>query len=307
MMNARGLARLGIVAVGLGIAAGWGPIPVAFADTGPDPFSWLGDLATPALSTTPSDLNLAISFDGYNLIEDGTATATTSPGDFSFAIASGDDAAANASVGFGGFASAVGDDSTALIAENAGYLNTALANGTFSDASVTAGSLDISVADGNDTDAFSGGSTEISGNGDVAEAFGTNTAANADGGSHDSAWAVDPTGTAGTAAYAYLGNGNFASAVGDGDQARAGGDTLYASGDNDIATVFGNDSSAFAGANESDPGNFDLGAVFDNSNVSQDAIGGDYLYDIVTALGNETGSAAATGGSSFLTDLLSLF
>jgi hypothetical protein len=307
MINARGLARLGMLAVGLGIAAGWGQMPVAFADTASDPFSWPGDLAAPALTTTPSDLNLAVSFDGYNLIEDGTATATTSPGDVSFAIAYGDDAAANASNGFGGFASAVGYGSTAVMGEYAGYLNTAVANGTYSEANVSAGSLDSAVADGNNSDAFSGGSTEISGNDDVAEALGTNTAAIADGGSHDSAWAIDPTGTAGTGAYAYLGSGNFASALGDGDQARAGGDTVYTSGDNDIATVFGNDSLAFAGANESDPGNFDLGAVFDNSNVSQDAIGGDYLYDIVTALGNETGSAAATGGSNFLTDLLSLF
>jgi hypothetical protein len=59
---------------------------------------------------------------------------------------------------------------------------------------------------------------------------------------------------------------------------------------------------------ESGPGNYDLDAVlFDNGAVSIAATDGDYLYDIVTALGNETGAAAASSGGSLLGDLLSLF
>jgi hypothetical protein len=42
----------------------------------------------------------------------------------------------------------------------------------------------------------------------------------------------------------------------------------------------------------------------DNANAT--AQGADYLYDIITALGNESGTAAATSGG-FLADLLSLF
>jgi hypothetical protein len=50
------------------------------------PVSWLGGLDSPAAASTP-DLNLAISFDGMSLVHDGNATATTTPGEYDFAIA----------------------------------------------------------------------------------------------------------------------------------------------------------------------------------------------------------------------------
>jgi hypothetical protein len=53
---------------------------------------------------------------------------------------------------------------------------------------------------------------------------------------------------------------------------------------NDIATIFGTDSTAFAGANATDPDNFDLAAVVGDGLNAHTAIGGDYLLDILPAL-----------------------
>ena len=75
----------------------------------------------------------------------------------------------------------------------------------------------------------------------------------------------------------------------------------------DVATVIGDSSSAFSGASPSDPGSLDQAAVLFDNGANANATGGDYLYDIITALGNESGAAAATSGSSFLSELASLF
>jgi len=63
-------------------------------------------------------------------------------------------------------------------------------------------------------------------------------------------------------------------------------------------------SSAVSGANLAS-GNYDLAAVLltDGNATAADA---DHLYDIITALGTESGTAASTSGG-FLSDLLSLF
>src|SRR5580693_4921613 len=70
MVNTRGLARLGVLTVGLGIGAAWAHTPVASADTSTDLLSsidsLLGGGGLSALSD-PSGLNLAISFDGQSL------------------------------------------------------------------------------------------------------------------------------------------------------------------------------------------------------------------------------------------------
>ena len=81
MVNTRGIARLGMLAVGLGIGAAVAHTPVASADSFTDWLSSIDSLlggAVPALSSSAPDL--AISFDGYSLVSEGTATATTSLG-----------------------------------------------------------------------------------------------------------------------------------------------------------------------------------------------------------------------------------
>jgi hypothetical protein len=328
-VNAGRGARLGLLAIGLGAGVA-AYAPLASADTGTD--SWglaeLGLAAAPQIIVEP---NLAISFDGYTL-QDGTATANTTPGDFSLAIAYGSGAHADASGGFGDLAVADGTDTAATTAGGngvaAGTLDVAVADGTGSHAEADGGYLDAAFANGT---AYAivggnpGGTPDI---GDVASASGNDavaiasqgdfntalangdvTTAEAGVGNSNVAVAVSPPGTTLAVAFSTLGNGNVASVWGGDDSfAQAGGDNFSVVGDHDIATVIGNDSVAYAGASPTAPGSYDFGAVlFDNGMTSDNAVGGDYLYDIVTALGNETGSAAATGGTSFLGELASLF
>lgn len=328
-MNARGGAKLGLLAIalGAGIAA---YTPLASADTSAD--SWgLAELglaaAAPQIIVEP---NLAISFDGYSL-QDGTATANTTSGDFSLAIAYGSGAHADASGGFGDLAVADGTDSAATTAGSngvgAGTLDVAVANGIGSHAEADGGYLDAAFANGGAyaiAGDSTGGTVSV---GDVASASGDASVASAGPGDFNSALAsgetataeaglgngnvavaVSPPGTEVAVAFAQFGNGNVASVWGgDASFAEAGGPSGQA-GDHDIATVIGNGSGALAGASPTAPGSYDFGAVlFDNGGSSDNAVGGDYLYDIVTALGNETGSAAATSGTSFLSELASLF
>jgi hypothetical protein len=104
MVNSRGVARLGTLAVGLGIGLAAAATPVvAVADSSTD---WVNDLFGFAALPAPAvpDVNLAISIDGYSLVSEGTASADSGQGDI--AIAYGD--FASASAGGGAVASAGG-------------------------------------------------------------------------------------------------------------------------------------------------------------------------------------------------------
>jgi hypothetical protein len=113
-------------------------------------------------------------------------------------------------------------------------------------------------------------------------------------------------------AFAGLGNGDLASMTGGTGAADAGGafgtDVL---GNNDISTVF--DTGAFsyadAGANATDPGNFDLAGAFGEGLNSTGATGGNFLVDILPGFDLASGAAAtaAENSGNFLTELLSLF
>jgi hypothetical protein len=332
IVNTRGLARFGMLVIGMGIGVAAPYAAVASADTGSDPFGWLADLglsaAAPQVIVEP---NLAISFDGYPLLSDGTATANTASGDFGLAIAYGSDTHADASGGFGDFAAVDGTDSTATTAgfdgTASGTLDIAVAQGTGSFAEADTGYLDAAFASaGGQAFAGIGEAPGTSGIGDLASASGAgsqafgqsgdfntalangaNTNAEAQIGNGNFASVVDPTGTKGGDVFAEFGNGNVASAWGDQTHVVAGGETFNLLGDHDVATVVGDNSSAFSGASPSDPGSFDLAAVLFDNGANANATGGDYLYDIITALGNESGAAAATSGSSFLSELASLF
>jgi hypothetical protein len=75
MVNTRGFARLGVLAVGLGIGAAWAHTPVAAADSSSDWLSSIDGLLSGALpAADPSGLNLTISFDGMSIVQDGNAT-----------------------------------------------------------------------------------------------------------------------------------------------------------------------------------------------------------------------------------------
>jgi hypothetical protein len=144
MKCTRALARLGLLAVGLGIGGAFASMPsIASADTSSD---WLAAVDTflssafPAADAAP--LNLAISMDGDILFEAGTATAVTgSDGDI--AIANGAGATAYA-FGTNNYASVDGTDSSAV----AGGYDAAQASGSTDDTAFAFGNNDLSYAGG---------------------------------------------------------------------------------------------------------------------------------------------------------------
>ena len=116
MRGTRALARLGILAVGIGIGGAVASMPgIAAADSSSDWLSlvdgFLGGGALSAADATP-ELNLAISFDGMSLFQDGTAYAYSGPnGDIAIANGAGSTAYA---FGTNNYASVDGTDSHAI-------------------------------------------------------------------------------------------------------------------------------------------------------------------------------------------------
>jgi hypothetical protein len=154
MAKARGLARLGMLAVGLGVGA-----TVA---------------STPGIASADS-LDFQISIDGYDLLPtaDNSATATSEMGDF--AIAFGNGATATATGGTGDFAMADGSDA---VAGTGGNSDTAIdignntGPGEFALAGV--GNNDFSFVDADNSSAYSGGDlldANLPGSNDIAIVF----------------------------------------------------------------------------------------------------------------------------------------
>jgi hypothetical protein len=166
MVNARGLARLGMLGVGLGIGAAVGSAPgVALAD----------------------DLDIQISIDGFDLLPTANNSATATSGMGDFAVAVGNGANATATVGFGDFAEADGTDALATAGGASGsnfdsaidMANNTIPNGAFA----VVGSDDIADVFGDNGAARAGGllsNTALTGNNDIAyflNPFGTGGAA----------------------------------------------------------------------------------------------------------------------------------
>jgi hypothetical protein len=249
--HANRIARIGVLAVGLGIGA-------ALASTG-----------------TASADDFQISIDGIDLFPTAgnTATAVSGPGDIAIAFGAGSDAVAEG--GFGDFASAdsvgataVAGDEVAGATGNNFDVASATGNDSIADAGngfgalpdTTGSSFDSASADGNDSEAVAGGN----GSGDSASAVGQNVLSVAGfsqnaaapsnfdsasvlgnlstpttnlsealaggigpsglGGSGDSAFVVDPFGTVGSDAVAGVGgNSDLAGVLGDGLHATATG------------------------------------------------------------------------------------
>jgi hypothetical protein len=126
------MARLGVLAMGLGIGAAWAHTPVASADSSGDWSSTIDSLLSGAAPAPATPIDLFISFDGYTIYDGGgSATADTTTGDYSLAIAYGDDAGAQAN-GTGDLAVADGSGAAAFSAGGTG--DVAEAVGTNADA-----------------------------------------------------------------------------------------------------------------------------------------------------------------------------
>jgi hypothetical protein len=302
MMNARGIARLGILAVGLGIGAAVASTPgVASADSSTDWWSSIDSLLTAgALPVVPSTLDYQISIDGTDLFPTAGNSATAVSGTGDIAIAFGIGANATAEGGFGDYALA--DASTGGIGASAVAGDTA--------AGATGNNFDFASATGNGSEALSGnelgtpdttgssfdfasasggnggidGPDEAiagqNGSGDIASAVGQNVSS-VSGFSKD---AADPN------------NFDFASATGnnttpttDLTEALAGGNTEGVGGSSyDIATVYDPSgtvgSDAIVGANLTTAGDYDLASVFGDALHATTATGANFLVDILPSL-----------------------
>jgi hypothetical protein len=253
MLNTRKVGRLGMMAVGLGFGAA-----VAAATSSADPSDWtssLGGIDDPvAALAAPSADNFAISIDGFTLVQEGSAHATSTFG--GLAIADGANASASAS----------------------GFFDTSVAGGAGADA-VTTGNFDSANAFGVDAGATAGGSpTSYL---DVATAAGTDSDAAAEYGAFDSASIYGQNNNA----TADFGNGDSASVTGSGDTAIAGGSTFGLLGNNDIATlVDGTNSTAEAGSNATDPGSFDYAGIFFQDAANLYAQGANFLFETLPHL-----------------------
>jgi hypothetical protein len=246
MSHAKGIRRLGLLAVGLGIGAAlFATSGTAAADsTAVDPAA----LDPSALIADPvpaaSGLDVAISIDGQTLFQEGTAAAYSGTDDI--AIAYGSDAIASASDGTGDYSFADGTDAQAY--SGIGDDDSASAIGSGSAAAAGSGNGDIAFADGTDTNVIAGGD--------------------------------DTPGTPDTVDVA--GDDSFASAVGNNDFAYAGPDvgsvpsTTDVTGD--IATIIGSNSDAWAGA-----GNYDFAGALGEA-VMSNATGANFLFDVMPSL-----------------------
>jgi hypothetical protein len=257
MLNIVAIGRIGILGVGLGVGAALATMPgIASAAPTPDPNIFNLIDAPSLFPAAPTTLNIDISVDGFTLVHDGTATATSGNGDV--AIAFGNDATATATGGFGNYASATGTDATAT---------------------ATGGNFDIATA--NSVLSTTGG-TATAGNGsfDVAQEGGLNGVATADNGSFDSAY--DLTGASGTA-IAQFGSGDIATNIGDGF-AGAGGTSASLLGNADFAENLGSLMSAMAGSSDTAAGSFDIAAILAQGTGDATATGANFLVCILPGL-----------------------
>jgi hypothetical protein len=293
MVNARGIGRLGMLAVGLGVGAAIASTPgTASADTSTD---WLSSIDTllsggalPAASSTPSDLNLAISFDGQSLVSDGSATAHSGTGDL--AIAYGADASATAEGGTGDYALAdgtyalanAGDSASGATGSNydsAIDIGTNVApssypgapDGAYAGAGSLIGGTDSTGTDSDDTAIDIGNNgvstdTTFPGDGGNTGAFaGDGSLVGASGaGNGDTAIDFGNNNGFGLGPAAVAGNGDTATENGDYTGTNLG--SFAGFGNDNIASTVGPDSNAYAGGigtGTGDLGNNDIAYVLD--------------------------------------------
>jgi hypothetical protein len=314
--NVRGMARLGVLAVGLGIGAAWAHMPLASADTSSDWLSSIDGLLSGASPAPATPIDLFISFDGYTIYDGGgTAEAFTTTGDYSLAIADGAGAYADAEGGTGD--SAYADGAGAEAFADGGTGDYALASGT--DANAEAGSL-ASGATGNNFDT----AVDIgnNGSGDVADnvgAYAGNGSLYEVGGfqgtdvgtdSNDTAYDFgnNSAGTSDNGAFAgYYGgvSGNGDTAYDVGNNSGSNFDGAFAVGGNDnYASDSGNNTAGFDYAFASDGNNNTAIADTSDSIISKDvdAYGGNGNYAYVDGPANSTATADGGGDVAYVSD-----
>jgi hypothetical protein len=335
MVNVHGVARLGVLAVGLGIGAAWAQAPVASADSSGDWLSSIDGLVSGASPASATPIDLFISFDGYTIFDGGgSATAFTIPGDYSLAIAYGDGASAQAS-GTGGLA--VADGSGAFAFSNGGTGDVAEAVGTNADADAGAAAQGLVGADYDTAiDIGNNSAPETSGDGVGAYAGYSNLNGATDGGTGSNDTAIDignNTGNGNDGAFAGAGglgggsgNGNNDTAIdvgnnsgeddgsyaveGDGNYASDSGsntgyaDYIYASNgdDNTAIAATGNTAAQAAFGNDNyayvdGPADSTAAAQTGDSNIA-------YVLDPFGAAGSPDSAIAGAGFSNDLADVL---
>jgi hypothetical protein len=301
MVNTRSIARLGTLAVGLGIGAAWAHTPVAAADTSTDWLSSVDSLLSGALpAATPLDFQ--ISFNGTDLFPTlgNEATATTVAGQFGLAIAFGNGASATAEGGTGDYALADGTDALA----KAGSTTAGATGFNFDSATDIGNNTRDAGTTGAPDGAYAGGGSLIGGvdsgvsTNDTAQFFGnggvdTETGYPGDGGNSgafagDSALIGDGA-KAGSGDTAYT-SGNI-NGFGDGSAAVAGSnDSAYTTG-----TETGTNEGAFAAFGNNNTAIADTSYTTSGAGVSATDGNGNYAY----VLGPDNSTADASGGSDF--------
>ena len=336
MVNVHSVARLGVLAVGLGIGAGWAHMPVASADSSGDWVSSIDSLLSGASPAVATPIDLDISFDGYTIYDGlGSAQAVTSTGDYSLAIAYGADAYA---AGGGGGSLALADGSGALAWAYGGNGDVAEAVGTNADAWAGGAGMGVTGADydtaidignnsvpavyGSDIGAYagdsdlSGGTDGGTGTHDTAIDIGNNTYDSGGDGSNDGAFAGagslgngsgdgnndtaidvgDNSGSGYDGAFSVEGNGNYASESGNGT---GPGDYIYAGQGNDNTAIGAGDTLGV----DAYGGNDNYAYVDGPTDSTALAYNGDsniaYVFDPFGAAGSDS----ATAGGGFSNDL----
>ena len=290
MVNSRSIARLGTLAVGLGIGAAWAHTPAAQADTSNDLLSSIDSLLSGVPAADPAAVtDFQISFNGTDLFPTlgNEATATTVAGQFGLAIAFGDGASATAQGGIGDYALADGTNALA----NAGSL-TSGATGFNFDSAIDIGNNATGVggvADG----AYAGGASLIGGtdsgasSNDSAIDIGNNSAA----GGQSGAFAGDGPLTDGTGA----GNGDTAYTFGNTSGIDDG--SAAVGGNHDFASSSGSETGFGEGAFATDGNNntaiADTNYTVDNAGVGATDGNGNFAY----VDGPDNSTADATGGN----------
>ncbi|WP_428338655.1 hypothetical protein [Mycobacterium sp.] len=298
MVNTRRIARLGTLAVGLGIGAAWAHTPIASADTSNDWLSSVDGLlsgASPAATVT----DFQISFNGTDLFPTlgNEATATTVAGQYGLAIAYGDGAKATAEGGTGDYALAAGTHALA----NAGSLTAGATNFNYDSAVDVGNNADPSTYNGATFGSYAGGGSLIGGTDsgttgsshDSAYDFGNNSPISSTDGGSGGASAGDSAligegSTAGNGDTAYV-YGNI-TGFGDGSDS-VGGNNDYA---NTSGTETGNSQGAFAGFGNNNSAIADTNYTKDFSNVEASHGDGNYAY--VYGPDNSTAVAGGYGG-----------
>ena len=332
MVNLRVMTRLGMLAIGAAVASSPG---LAWGDSSSDWLSSIdGLLVGEALPAAPSGLNLAISFDGYSLLQDGNATATTLTGEYGLAIAYGDGASATAEGGTGNYALASGTNAEAAAGGAAGSTGndfnsavdignnaTAVSDHDYNGAYAGAGSL-IPDEGGHGSGSYNT-AIDIGNNGTGASQVGAHAGSGGleglgDDGNHDVAidFGNNSNGFA-EGAVAVGGNNDVASYLGNATSDGSNGHWAYSGfGDNDIASVIANNSDATAGGGF-DPavvGNNDIATVFDPfGTLGSTAVAGEGFdipgnFDLAAVFGDGFDTFPGATGGNFLVEILpSLF